>query len=146
MIDGGGLAWKWTRKWVPASESRLVVSACEWPAGWPWPGRAPSAERVRGTTFVWRAGVLRYTIPSTRAVSGRCHSLITDSPTVPCAHSRFCNAPHDRSCGQLTMCLFLLKQPTGAFGFDLAMNLCVQQPWPKPGQRLGFWTSQSAGQ
>lgn len=57
MIDGGGLAWKWTRKWVPASESRLVVSACEWPAGWPWPGRAPSAERVRGTTSVWRAGV-----------------------------------------------------------------------------------------
>lgn len=35
MIDGGGLTWKWTRKWVPASESRLPVSACEWPAGWP---------------------------------------------------------------------------------------------------------------
>jgi hypothetical protein len=56
MIDGGGLAWKWTRKWVPASESRPSVSACEWPAGWPGPGRAPSAERVRGTTSAWHAG------------------------------------------------------------------------------------------
>lgn len=40
MIDGGGLAWKWTREWVPASESRRPVSACEWPAGRQWPGRA----------------------------------------------------------------------------------------------------------
>lgn len=88
MIDGGGLAWKWTRKWVPPSESRLAVSACEWPAGWPWPGRAPSAERVRGTTSVWRAGVVRDLYTTRHRIDWWLLSLFDHrSSTVPCADS-----------------------------------------------------------
>ena len=91
MIDGGGLAWKWTRRWVLAFESRPSVSACEWPAGWPGPGRAPSAERVRGTTSALaRRRVGAHNTESTKEPPRwlLCHSLIPDHrPSRVPAHS-----------------------------------------------------------
>lgn len=50
MIDGGGLAWKWMREWVPASLSPayLFPLVSGQPGGLGL-GAPPSAERVRGT-------------------------------------------------------------------------------------------------
>lgn len=83
-------------------------------------------------------GVVRYTIRSTKDLTGCCHSLITDyrQPSHVSIHRWQLRILH-------TMCPFLLKQSMSAVVFDLAMNLCVQQPWPKPGQRPGICLDQS---
>lgn len=122
MIDGGGLAWKWTRKRVPASAwSRPAAAACEWPAGWPGPGRAPSAERVRGATSLWHAGVPGHTTRSTRAlVAG-----------LPVAMSLFDH--RSSTVPSHPMCSFTMSQRREAIkNVSLPIETIIEGVWSRP--------------
>lgn len=147
MIDGGGLAWKWTRKWVPASESRLAVSACEWPAGWPWPGRAPSAERVRGTTSVWRAGVVRDLCTIRQRKDGWLLSLFDHrSSTVPCARSLL--QPHPPATRSQSRRVHIVPIPIGAANEGVWFRSCdvPLRPAALAVARSAAWTPDQSGQ
>lgn len=55
MIDGGGLTGSGRGSGSQGLSPAYLFPLVNGQPGGPWPGRAPSAERVRGTTSVWRA-------------------------------------------------------------------------------------------